>query len=134
MRQLLAYYAVGVVNTLFGYGVYALLVFAGMNLFLAQFVATVVGVVFNYFTYSRAVFRGSRAAVGQFVIAYAGQYLVSLAALAVLSRLTPNPYVAGLGALIVTSLVFYLFLKRWVFRPTAVRQVEEPSPSALKDS
>lgn len=116
MRQLLAYYAVGVVNTLFGYGIYALLVFAGLNMFVAQLVATAVGVVFNYFTYSRAVFRGSRGAIGQFIVAYMGQYLFSLGALAGLSRFVPNPYLAGLGALIVTSLVFYLLLKRWVYR------------------
>ena len=133
MRQLLAYYAVGIVNTLFGYGVYAALVFIGMNMFVAQFVATVIGVSFNYFTYSRAVFRGSRGAIGQFIVAYLGQYVFSLGALAGLSRLVPNPYLAGLGALIVTSLAFYLFLKRWVFRPRAEQQMREQSLSALKD-
>jgi len=133
MRQLLAYYAVGIVNTLFGYGVYALLVFVGMNMFVAQFVATVIGVIFNYFTYSRAVFRGSRGAIGQFIVAYLGQYLISLGALAGLSRFVTNPYLAGLGALIVTSLAFYLFLKRWVFLPRVARRVEESSLSASKD-
>ena len=133
MRQLLVYYAVGIVNTLFGYGVYAALVFVGMNMFVAQFVATVVGVVFNYFTYSRAVFRGSRGAIGQFIVAYIVQYLFSLGALAGLSRLIPNPYLAGLGALIVTSLVFYLLLKRWVFRRTVARRVEQPLLRAFKD-
>lgn len=116
MIQLLAYYGVGFVNTAFGYGLYALLVFAGMNIFLAQMVATVFGVIFNYFGYSRVVFRDRRGSILQFVAAYIGQYLVSLVCLATLSKVTTNPYAAGFGALVVTSLVFYVFLKRWVFR------------------
>jgi len=102
-------------------------------MFVAQFIATVIGVIFNYFTYSRAVFRGSRGAIGQFIVAYLGQYLISLGALAGLSRLFPNPYLAGLGALIITSLVFYLVLRRWVFRPGAMRRVKQSSLSAFKD-
>ena len=116
MLQLMTYYLVGALNTAFGYGVYALLVFVGVNMFLAQLIATVVGVIFNYFTYSRCVFRDASGSVRQFIIAYVGQYLVNLGSLVALSRVIGDPYIAGLAALLVTSVVFYVLLKEWVFR------------------
>jgi putative flippase GtrA len=119
MRQLITYYLVGALNTAFGYGVYAFLVFAGVNMFLAQLMATVIGVLFNYFTYSRAVFRTKSGSVSQFVMAYVVQYLINLGSLMALSKVIADPYVAGLIALLFTSLLFYLLLKKLVFRETA---------------
>ena len=55
-RQFIRFLAVGGLNTLFGYGVFSLLVLAGTAPGLALLVATVLGVLFNYFTTGRIVF------------------------------------------------------------------------------
>ncbi|AYM97597.1 hypothetical protein EAG14_17715 [Acidovorax sp. 1608163] len=45
-----------VVNTVFGYSVYAALLFFSTPYLIALFVATIVGVIFNYFSFARLVF------------------------------------------------------------------------------
>jgi putative flippase GtrA len=48
MKQLWRYYQAGIVNTAFGYGMYALLLSVGLWMYAAQLVAHVLGACFNY--------------------------------------------------------------------------------------
>lgn len=114
--QLIRFYQVAAVNTLFGYGVFALMIWLGVNLYAAQVIAQVLGVSFNYFTYSRHVFRDHSASKGSFIFAYVGNYLVSLVLLAGFSRVIPSPYLAGLASTIGASIINYLALRSLVFR------------------
>lgn len=114
--QLIRFYQAAAINTLFGYGAFALLIWLGLNLYAAQIVAQVLGVSFNYLTYSRHVFRDRTASKGSFVLAYAGNYLINLALLAGFSQVIASPYVAGLAATIGASLINYLVLRSLVFR------------------
>lgn len=114
--ELARYYQAGIVNTLFGLGAYAALVSVGMGIFAAQLVSHVAGMAFNYLTYSRHVFRDAGPAKTRFVVSYGINYLVSLAALAVISRLVTNPYASGFLAAFLVSVVNYFALRRFVFR------------------
>ena len=58
-RKLWRYYQVGVVNTVFGYTVFAALIKLGVNIYVAQIISHIVGATFNYITYSRYVFAGT---------------------------------------------------------------------------
>ncbi len=117
LERLIRYYGVGAINTAFGFGLYVLLVFLGLNLFLAQLVAHVSGTIFNYFTYSRHVFRGHRRSPAAFVAAYVFNYLLGLGLLALAHLLVSNPYGAGLLTLFVGTAINYFVLRRFVFRP-----------------
>ncbi len=119
--QLLRYYAAGVVNTLFGYGCFAALVWAGLNIYLAQIIAHMLGTAFNYLSYSRYAFAGHEGGKLRFVASYGVNYLLSLAALWAFSRLTPSPYLAGLAATLLVSVLNYFVLKRFVFQPATSR-------------
>lgn len=114
-RELWRYYQAGVVNTAFGFGLYALLVRAGLNMFAAQAIAHCVGVAFNYLTYSRHVFRNAAPAKARFAASYAANYLLSVAVLALASQAVGSPYVAGAVATVLVSLVNYLALRHLVF-------------------
>ena len=116
LQTLVRYYAAGLVNTAFGYGLYAGLLFVGLNLFVAQLVAHVCGTAFNYFTYSRHVFRDGDRRPAAFVGAYALNYLMGLGLLAAAHRILPNPYAAGLAGLVVGTAINYFVLRRLVFR------------------
>ena len=116
-KQLWRYYQAGIVNTVFGYGLFALFVTLKMNIFLAQITSHVFGMAFNYFTYSRHAFAGHETTKTRFILSYAGNYLVGLAALAVTTRFLKSPYLAGLFTTIVVSLLNYIVLKRLVFKP-----------------
>jgi len=115
VQRLWRYYQAGIVNTAFGYGLYALFVWIGLNMYLAQIIAHVLGVAFNYFTYSRHAFQDSDVSKGRFILSYAVNYLLGLAALWSASHVIPSPYLAGFVAVVIVSLLNYLILKNWVF-------------------
>lgn len=115
IERLWRYYQAGIVNTAFGYGLYALFVAIGLNMYLAQAVAHVMGMTFNYFTYSRHAFHDADVSKGRFILSYAVNYLLGLAALWAASRYIASPYLAGFVAVVVVSLINYLVLRHWVF-------------------
>jgi len=114
-RLLWRYYQVGIVNTAFGYGMYALFVAAGLNMYVAQILAHVLGVAFNYITYSRHVFRDTAASKPRFIASYMFNYLLGLASLVAVSRVVHSPYLAGLVAMLFVSLVNFFVLRHAVF-------------------
>lgn len=90
-------------------------------MYVAQFIAHVLGVVFNYFTYSRYAFRATDASKMRFIFSYGLNYLMGLAVLAAIAQLIESPYLAGLIAVIIVSLINYFVLKHFVF---AMKSVE----------
>jgi len=114
--ELSRYYKIGIVNTVFGYGLYSLIVFVGVNLFLAQIVSHVTGAIFNYYTFSRHVFHGTKANVFSYAGSYGVNYLLGLAALAIAHSFVKSPYLSGFMALVAVSVVNYFMLKIFVFR------------------
>lgn len=116
IKELIRFYQAALVNTAFGIGLYMALVALGTNMFAAQALSHVMGMAFNYFTYSRHVFRGSTPAKLRFVMSYAAHYVMGLAALAAISRLVPDPYIAGLAAAILVSFINYFILRHLVFK------------------
>lgn len=115
-KRLFRYYQAGIANTLFGFGLYALLVWLGLNMFVAQILAHLLGVAFNYLTYSRYAFADHQASRSGFVAAYALNYLLSLAILWSLDRVGLSPYLAGFATIILVSALNYLVLRNAVFR------------------
>lgn len=116
LLELWRYYQAGVANTAFGFGLYALLVWLGMNMFAAQLLSHCLGVAFNYLTYSRHVFRGTPAAKLRFMLSYVVNYLMGLAALAAASQVIVSPYLAGAVSVGIVSIINYFVLKQFVFR------------------
>jgi putative flippase GtrA len=110
------FYKVAVVNTIFGYSVYFLLVFLGVNLYVAQILAQIAGVAFNYFTFTRHVFGKMQGSIFSFAGAYLLNYAVSLGLLALFHQLIASPYVAGLFAALGASLINFLVLRNFIFR------------------
>jgi putative flippase GtrA len=72
-RQFLAFLVVGMLNTLFGYGVFAVLYWFSNSYRLAIVLATSAGIVFNFYSMGRLVF--SAAGVAGFA-AFVGVYIL----------------------------------------------------------
>jgi putative flippase GtrA len=115
LSEIWRYYQAGLINSAFGFGAYALLVWLGLNLFVAQLLAHLAGMGFNYLTYSRHVFRDAAPARVRFVISYAVNYLVGLATLYLCSRVIASPYLAGFASIVIVSVINYFALKHLVF-------------------
>ena len=114
-RRLWRYYQAGVVNTLFGYGLFALFVRVGLNMYVAQICAHLLGMAFNYFSYSRHVFHDAEASKVRFVLSYVFNYVIGLASLAAASLIFHSPYVAGIVSIVFVSLVNFFVLNNLVF-------------------
>ncbi len=114
--RLLRFLVVGGVNTLFGYGAYALFVVIGLHYAMAALLGTIAGVLFNFFTTGRLVFdRLSAADLWRFVAVYGIVYLLNVGALALLARLGIGPYAGGLACIVPMALVSFVLQRRFVF-------------------
>ena len=113
--ELWRYYQAGIANTVFGLGLYTVLVWLGLNMYLAQFAAHTLGVAFNYLTYSRHVFRDAKPAKLRFLISYSINYLMGLATLAAIAQFVASPYISGFLTAGAVSVVNYFILKHLVF-------------------
>jgi putative flippase GtrA len=110
------YYQAGAINIAFGYSLYALLVWLGINIYAAQILSHILGMGFNYFTYSRHAFRNSNPAKLRFVLAYGVNYVMSAAMLFVVIGWLPSAYAAGFLVTLFVSLINYFALKHLVFK------------------
>lgn len=114
---LLRFAAVGLLNTAFGYFVYAVMLWVGLNYAAAAAVGTVLGVLFNFKTTGRLVFRSNdNRLILRFVGVYMLLYLANVAGLSLLVMMGSSAYVAGLVTLLPAALLGFLLNKKWVFR------------------
>lgn len=115
LAEIFRFYQAAFVNALFGFGLYALLIWLGVNIYLAQILAQAIGMAFNYLTYSRHVFRNSEPAKLKFFLTYLFQYFLGLGILIVAERFIESPYVIGIIVMVLSSIINYFALKYLVF-------------------
>lgn len=113
-QRILAFLVVGVVNTAFGYGIYAAFVVLGLGPVLALGLAYVAGIAWNYLSHARLVFRhrgfgALPAYVAVYVLLYAGNAL-ALAGLTGPGGLAP--LLAQILLLPVAAALSYLAIRR----------------------
>ncbi len=119
LADIIRFYQAAALNAAFGFGLYSVFVYAGMNLFVAQIVAHCIGVAFNYVTYSQYAFRGSAPAKLRFLGAYAINYVVGLLALLLTSSFIASPYLAMAVAIVIATVINFVALKYGVFTKPA---------------
>jgi putative flippase GtrA len=119
-RRFFRFLLVGLVNTIFGYGLFAAFLLAGLPSELALLLATVAGVIFNFFTTGRIVFNTSDPRMmPKFLIAYVITYSANLALLKLLEHLGfPSLLAQAFCLPPIVMLSFYL-LRKFVFPASA---------------
>ena len=118
LMRVVRYYQAGIVNTLFGVGLFTLLFWIGLNVYLAQFVAHFCGMAFNYLTYSRYAFGDRAGSKPRFVASYIVNYALGLASLWAASQIIASAYLAFVASFLFVTIVNYFILKRFVFATT----------------
>jgi putative flippase GtrA len=116
--QFARFLGVGLLNTLFGYAVFAGLILAGVGPMPALVLTYAVGIVFNFFTTGRLVFRGSPGSFLRFVAAYAAIYAVNVGLFKVVEAAGAAPLAAQALCLPVVAVFSFLVFKLHVFRDT----------------
>ncbi len=107
---------VGLLNTLFGYLIFALLVFLKLHYALAVFLATCMGVAFNFKTTGMLVF-GSRnnLLIGRFVAVYAFLFVANIVLLKIMLVLGLSPYAGGAAVIFPLAIAGYFLNSKFVF-------------------
>ena len=121
---LLSYYQVykfifvGILNTIFGYSLFALFIYLGLYYPLAVLLSTILGVLFNFKTIGRLVFDSNdNGLIFRFILVYAITYLLNIFFLWLLKKLgSENMYIDGFALLIPLAAVSFLLNKFFVFR------------------
>lgn len=133
--QFFRFVAIGIVNTAFSYGIYAIFLFIGLNYAVANLLALLVGILFSFKTQGRFVFRNSdNRLFGRFLLSWAAIYLVAIFIIGQLISYGLNAYVAGALALPFTTALSYFSQKYFVFSAlaTSAHALEQSNPEKLR--
>jgi putative flippase GtrA len=115
-RQLSLFVLVGALNTLFGYGCYALLLWLGLHYGMATLLGTILGVLFNFRTTGRLVFQNhDNRLLGRFILVYVVGYGANVAGLWALQKIGFDAYKGGALLLAPSALLTILLQMRYVF-------------------
>jgi putative flippase GtrA len=107
---------VGLINALFGYSIFALLLFIGLHFTIATLIATILGVLFNFKTIGMLVFKNANnSLIVKFILVYTVTYFLNIACLKVFSLLSIDLYLAGLLTLAPVALLTFVMNRRFVF-------------------
>ena len=109
---------IGGVNTLFGYGVFAFLIFIGLSYQWAIVLGTIICILFNFKTIGKFVFdnNGFNAfLLFKFISVYAIGMLLNLAGMRILLKFIGSEYIAGLVLIIPVAAVTFMLNKWYVF-------------------
>lgn len=119
-RQEIRFLIVGGLNTLVGYGIFAILVYFQINYLLANTISTIIGVAHSYLWNRFFTFKSKEKAGKEFVkfiSVYVVSYLLGSITLILFKNvLHISPYLAGLLNLGFTTLISWFGHKNFSFR------------------
>lgn len=117
-RQAVKFLLVGIMNTAFGYGLFALFIYLGLYYPLAVLFSTILGVLFNFKTIGKLVFGSSdNGLIFRFILVYIITYLLNIYFLWLFKKFGfENMYINGFVLLIPLAVVSFLLNKFFVFR------------------
>ena len=116
-RRIVLFVAAGLINTAFGYGVYALCVVLGCGAALSVIVSTVAGVSFNFRTLGAVFAVQGLARLPRFVTVYAVLAPLNVALLRLAQSSGADPYLGEALVLAVVTPLTYLAMRLFVFTP-----------------
>lgn len=112
----LRFLVVGLLNTAFGYGLFAVLTWLGQPYPLAIGLATIGGIAFNFQSTGRLVFSGAPwSRLSRFIAVYAVIYGVNVGAVTLLLTYGMGVYVANALVILPLALLAYTLQRKFVF-------------------
>ena len=108
---------VGILNTMVGYGLFALFIYLGLHYSLAVLFSTILGVLFNFKSIGKLVFNSNNnERIYHFRGVYILLYLLNVSGLWGLSSIgMENMYVAGAILLAPLAIISFILNKNFVF-------------------
>ena len=118
--QQIRFLFVGGLNTIVGYGTYALLLMMDFNYLLANTIGTIVGIIHSYIWNRKFTFKSNsniKKEIPKFIFVYLISYLIGLLNLYILvKKIGINEYMAGIINIVTTTLISWFGHKYFSFR------------------
>ena len=115
-KQFIKFLRVGGINTLFGYGLFALFIFLGFHYAMASFLATVLGILFNFKTTGVLVFQNKdNRLLFRFFGVYGVVFVINVLMLKVLGNVGFDMYIAGALVIVPLAVLSFVLNKLFVF-------------------
>ena len=116
-KKFILFLSVGLLNTLFGYSIFAFFLWIGVHFTLSALISTIAGILFNFTTFGRIVFKNnSYSNLPKFVFIYALNYFLGVGVLYYCDQLDYNLYFVQAMLLIPTAVLRYLLMKYYVYK------------------
>lgn len=107
---------IGIINTAFGYGVFALLLYLGLHYKLAILLSTCLGILFNFNTIGNFVFKQQeKSLLWRFIAIYGILYFINIYLIKGFYSVYPNYYLAGLLSTLILPILSFSLNKYFVF-------------------
>jgi putative flippase GtrA len=115
--QPLRFLLVGLLNTIFGYSIFAVLNILGLPYYLSILFATILGVLFNFKTIGKIVFKSrDNKLIFNFIIVYSFVYFLNIMGLKLVLPLKINLLMAQAILVLPLALVSYILNRTFVFK------------------
>ena len=117
-NKLIKFILVGILNTAFGYSLFALFIFLNIHYSLAVFLSTVLGVLFNFKTIGKLVFDShDNSLIFRFITVYVLLYLINISCLWFFKISGfENMYINGFVLLVPLALISFVLNRKYVFK------------------
>jgi putative flippase GtrA len=117
-KKFIKFILVGILNTIFGYGLFSFFIFLGLHYPTAVFLSTIIGVLFNFKTIGKLVFNNhNNSLIFRFVFVYTLIYGLNVSGLWALQRIGyNNMYINGFILLAPLALISFALNKKFVFK------------------
>lgn len=117
-NKLIKFILVGILNTAFGYSLFALFIFLNIHYSLAVFLSTVLGVLFNFKTIGKLVFDShDNSLIFRFIAVYVLLYLINISCLWFFKISGfENMYINGFVLLVPLALISFVLNRKYVFK------------------
>jgi len=116
-KRFILFLIVGLVNTGFGYGLFALLIYLKVHYSIATLISTFIGILFNFKTTGIIVFKNNNnMLIFRFFLVYGITYLLGLLFLYITNYFKISNYIAGAIWLLPGAVISYFLIKSIVFR------------------
>lgn len=107
---------VGGINTIFGYGLFALFIYMHLHYSIASLLSTILGVLFNFKTTGKLVFKSNN---NKLIVRYFGVYLilyiVNVTLLKCFQQIQLNFYYSGAILVLPLAVISFILNKKFVF-------------------
>lgn len=125
-NQKIRFLFVGGLNTIVGYGSFALLLFMNLNYLVANTISYIIGIIHSYFWNKKFTFKSKNKSpleLVKFIFVYIVNYLIGMIILYLLvDKLGINHYIAGMLNLIITTLISWFGHKYFSFAGSGINE------------